>query len=228
MTNTAIKARECEDFFNCSGRATRGEFWGISLLSIAICFVGGLLSFGIMEAVDLTLGVALSVMVHTLAFLLPLPTTVRRYHDLDMSGTWYLVFACLSIFLLPALINFILLGFLPGTRGPNRYGPPPTDVAPIAVKKIKASSSSSPQLFKLRLERIEKMYAKKMISKQKYEQQKAALLAKIETSSNSKKNSASTIEQIENPTLNTPQADIKTASQSATETPSFTLYRGFY
>lgn len=226
MTNTTIRARECEDFFNCSGRATRGEFWRISLLSIVIYIMGGLLSYGIMyhgimaaEAVVLLLGMALSVMVHTLAFLLPLPTTVRRYHDLDMSGTWYLFFACLSVFVLPALLNFILLGFVPGTRGSNRYGPPPTDVAPIVVKKIQASSSSSPQLFKLRLERIEKMYAKKMISKQKYEQQKAALLAKIEASSHQQKEGVSTTSKAKDAALETPQADVKTVSQSDSETP---------
>ncbi|MDO4527877.1 MAG: DUF805 domain-containing protein [bacterium] len=218
MTNTTIRARECTDFFNCSGRAARGEFWRISLLSIAI-YMGGLLSYGIMEAVDPWLGMALLSMVHTLAFLLPLPTTVRRYHDLDMSGTWYLAIACLSIFVVPVLINFILLSILPGTRGPNRYGPPPTDVAPIAVKKIKASSSSSPQLLKLRLERIEKMYAKKMISKQKYEQQKAALLAKIEASSHQQKEGVSTTSKAKDAALETPQADVKTVSQSATETP---------
>ncbi|MDO5462299.1 MAG: DUF805 domain-containing protein [bacterium] len=219
MTNTAIKARECTDFFNCSGRSTRGEFWRISLLSIVIYIMGGLLSFGIVVAVDPWLGMALSIMVHTLAFLLPLPTTVRRYHDLDMSGTWYLFFACFSVFVVPALLNFILLGFLPGTRGPNRYGPPPTDVAPIVVKKIQASSSSSPQLFKLRLERIEKMYAKKMISKQKYEQQKAALLAKIEASSHQQKEGVSTTSKAKDAALETPQADVKTVSQSDSETP---------
>ena len=52
---------------------------------------------------------------------------IKRCHDLNLSG-WFLL-----LYFLPGLGNLvilIMLGFIPGTRGPNRYGPDPRPPVP--------------------------------------------------------------------------------------------------
>jgi len=64
-----------------------------------------------------------------LAIIIPgIAVTVRRLHDRDMSGWWYLGVAVLGqVPYLGALIQlgFLVLMCLPGTPGPNRFGPDP-------------------------------------------------------------------------------------------------------
>lgn len=59
----------------------------------------------------------------------------RRFHDLEMSAWWVLLFYLLSSYLgreksalsfIP-LICIILLAAIPGTKGPNKYGPDPLE-----------------------------------------------------------------------------------------------------
>ena len=58
-----------------------------------------------------------------LIIFLKLPVTVKRWHDRDKSGWWSLVG---SIPFIGQIWSFIELGLLVGTRGPNQYGPDPT------------------------------------------------------------------------------------------------------
>jgi len=53
-------------------------------------------------------------------------TGVRRLHDIDTSGWFYLL---AFIPLLGLLFVLVVLGFTPGTPGPIRYGPPPGPAA---------------------------------------------------------------------------------------------------
>jgi uncharacterized membrane protein YhaH (DUF805 family) len=66
-----------------------------------------------------------------LAILIPsIAVAVRRLHDRDMSGWWYLgviIAGMIPIVGFIANIAFIVLMFLPGTPGPNRFGPDPKD-----------------------------------------------------------------------------------------------------
>ncbi|QUL38217.1 DUF805 domain-containing protein [Erythrobacter sp. JK5] len=68
---------------------------------------------------------------YALAALIPsIAVTVRRFHDRDMSGWWYLGFIVMSLIPLIGIIASIALlviMFLPGTAGPNRFGPDPKD-----------------------------------------------------------------------------------------------------
>lgn len=67
--------------------------------------------------------------IYALAALIPnIAVTVRRLHDRDMSGWWYLGMIVASIIPLVgfiAILAFLVLMFLPGTDGPNRFGPDP-------------------------------------------------------------------------------------------------------
>ena len=56
--------------------------------------------------------------------------SVRRLHDREMTGWWYLGFIILSAIPLIGLlasIAFIVVMALPGTPGPNKYGPSPKE-----------------------------------------------------------------------------------------------------
>jgi uncharacterized membrane protein YhaH (DUF805 family) len=66
-----------------------------------------------------------------LAVLVPsIAVVVRRLHDRDLSGWWYLgaiVAGMIPFVGFIASIALLVLMFLPGTPGPNRFGPDPKD-----------------------------------------------------------------------------------------------------
>lgn len=70
---------------------------------------------------------------YALATLIPnIAVTVRRLHDRDMSGWWYLGFIVASLIPLVGIIAsiaFLVIMFLPGTEGPNRFGDDPKGAA---------------------------------------------------------------------------------------------------
>ena len=120
------------------GRATRYEYWqkggrrylagvllGINLIIVSSfllglrdefvgCCVGGY--------VCLAIGLAMIIS----GWIIMLPITVRRFHDVDMSGWWVLWF--LLLYGVPILgqvafaLRLIIIGFVNGTKGPNVYG----------------------------------------------------------------------------------------------------------
>ena len=112
-------------YLTAQGRVNRKQFWlwlilpifGISLILSGIDAAigtgspesgGGLLS-GIWGLITLIPAILVD---------------IKRWHDRDKSGWWML------IVLVPIIgwIWFIIeLGFLKGTPGPNRFGPPVTD-----------------------------------------------------------------------------------------------------
>lgn len=128
-----------------SGRSRRMEFWMFALLVViveAACFalmLGG--GFSLASLSDSTatpampgpvfwLGVGI-LGLFALAIIVPsIAVTVRRLHDRDMSGWWYLGMIVAS--LIPfvgffAGIAFLVIMCLPGTSGPNRFGADPLD-----------------------------------------------------------------------------------------------------
>jgi uncharacterized membrane protein YhaH (DUF805 family) len=114
-----------------SGRARRSEFWLFALLMFIVQVVANLLlsvagGRGALAAGQMPAGpamiVALLVLVVMLGFLVPsIAVTFRRLHDTNRSAWWLL------IALIPFVGALVLLVFyvLPGTPGPNRFGPDP-------------------------------------------------------------------------------------------------------
>ena len=104
-----------------SGRSRRKEFWGFAL----ICVLGGIA----LVIADVALGtynpesgLGLLSGLFTLVLLVPsVAVTVRRLHDIDRSGWWYL------IGFIPLLGGIVLLVFSlrDGTPGSNRFGESP-------------------------------------------------------------------------------------------------------
>lgn len=128
-----------------SGRSRRMEYWMFALLNVIVITVlmfvtlgaGG--AAGVLEAeasgdstAGLTAlfgGMGLLILVWVLAILIPsIAVTVRRLHDRDMSGWWYLgavIGGMIPYLGLLVSIAFLVLMALPGTPGPNRFGPDP-------------------------------------------------------------------------------------------------------
>ena len=103
------------NYANFSGRAPRSALWWWVLFSILANFVA--------VAVDAAaIGMPALQMLVALGLLLPgLAVGVRRLHDLDKSGWWYL------IGFVPVIGALILIFFFvqPGISGSNRFGADP-------------------------------------------------------------------------------------------------------
>lgn len=85
---------------------TGGPGWG------PVAYLGCLLSLGL--------------------FVLSTINAIKRLHDRDKSGWWFLAMFVASLTLVGALWPLIELGFLDGTPGPNKFGPSPKGVGGAA------------------------------------------------------------------------------------------------
>ncbi len=134
-------------YFDFSGRSRRMEYWSfvvlvllVYIVLVGIMMAGGLslaaLSGDPAAAAELEMGPVFYLgagllALFGLAVIIPsIAVVVRRFHDRDMSGWWYLGFIVASM--IPfvgfiASIALLVLMFLPGTPGPNRFGPDPKD-----------------------------------------------------------------------------------------------------
>jgi uncharacterized membrane protein YhaH (DUF805 family) len=131
-----------------SGRSRRMEYWMFTLLNVIVVTVLMFVSLGAGGAAgvlqadaagDPTAGLAalfgglgLLILLYALVVFLPsVAVTVRRLHDRDMSGWWYLgaiIGSAIPIAGFLVGIAFLVLLALPGTPGPNRFGPDPKGV----------------------------------------------------------------------------------------------------
>ena len=103
-------------YVDFSGRSSRSEYWWAYLGIILIFIVLGLISGLLGETIgSLVLGIGY------LAIIIPsIAIGVRRLHDLDKSGWFYL------LALVPLVSLILLVWFcMKGTDGPNRFGPDP-------------------------------------------------------------------------------------------------------
>lgn len=134
-------------YFDFQGRSRRMEYWSFALLIFVVYLVllgimmAGGFSLAAMSgdpaaAASATMGPVFYIGagllgLFGLAIIIPsIAVVVRRLHDRDMSGWWYLgmlVAAMIPFVGFIASIAFLVLMFLPGTPGPNRFGPDPKD-----------------------------------------------------------------------------------------------------
>jgi uncharacterized membrane protein YhaH (DUF805 family) len=112
-------------YLSPEGRVNRKQFWLWLVLPLTV--IGILLGF-----IDLTtgtydpeLGIGLYTGIFGLLSLIPsVIVYIKRFHDRDKSGWWVLIGL---IPIIGAIWLLVELGFLAGTPGPNRFGPPVTD-----------------------------------------------------------------------------------------------------
>ena len=109
-----------------SGRSRRKEYWfftlGCAIAGIVVGVVERVLGLGGMFGPYGLLSVLL-----ILGLLVPsFAVSIRRFHDQDKSG-WFMLLA-----LIPFIGSIVVLVFmcLPGTSGPNRFGPDPMGTDP--------------------------------------------------------------------------------------------------
>ncbi|MGI3375501.1 DUF805 domain-containing protein [Providencia stuartii] len=116
------------NYANFNGRARRKEYWIFSLINFIIIiplylvvlastndYTGDINGLGIVALVLL--------MIYCVAILIPsLAVTVRRLHDIDKSGWWYL----LTFIPFGGLVIFVFT-CLDGTPANNRFGSNPKE-----------------------------------------------------------------------------------------------------
>lgn len=140
-------------YFDFEGRSRRMEFWMFQVLNTIVGLVlAGPFFFGMFSAAIAVesdsfasdeaaaeammtgigafgwAGIGLYSLYALAAFIPAIAVTVRRLHDRDMSGWWYaglIVVSFIPFVGLLASVAFIVLMFLPGTQGENRFGPDP-------------------------------------------------------------------------------------------------------
>lgn len=122
-----------------SGRATRSEFWFFVLFNVIVSIVVGFLDSNLAGNVGYRSPLE---SIHALVIFLPaLAVQVRRLHDLDKSGFWYLI-------ILVPLIGSIALfvwNITQGTLGDNRFGPSPRNDQPKPPPSSPTSYDPQPE-----------------------------------------------------------------------------------
>jgi uncharacterized membrane protein YhaH (DUF805 family) len=106
------------------GRARRKEFWFFALFNFLAMIVLALID-GVLGTFSEEAGIGLLSGIYVLAIIIPsIAVTVRRLHDTDRSGWWFL------LSFVPLIGGLVLLVFevLDSTPGANRYGPNPKGV----------------------------------------------------------------------------------------------------
>jgi uncharacterized membrane protein YhaH (DUF805 family) len=102
------------------GRARRSEYWYFTLVHLLVILLAMVVSYLAMLA-----NPALAIILYSIVFYGTLSThlalSVRRLHDVNRSGWWYL------LGIVPLLGALVLLVWFctDGTRGPNRFGADP-------------------------------------------------------------------------------------------------------
>jgi uncharacterized membrane protein YhaH (DUF805 family) len=117
-------------YFDFSGRSSRSEYWMFLLFQILVMLLFVILGYVVAAATGSTNGEPSSVLLTMIVllgiaylalFMIPaLAVCVRRFHDQDMSGWFYL----LSFVPFGSIIIIVLM-CRKGTDGPNRFGDDP-------------------------------------------------------------------------------------------------------
>lgn len=102
-------------YFDFRTRSSRSEYWWWSLFALLVSVATSILDallFGGAEILDTITGLSL---------LIPgLAVSIRRLHDVDRSGWWFLI-----VFTIIGILFLLYWYVRSGTKGTNRYGPDP-------------------------------------------------------------------------------------------------------
>lgn len=131
----AVRTVFKQKYATFSGRASRSEYWWSYLAYFLVMLVFILVFGGVVGAFAgegsssplIAMAVVGGLLVLA-AFLPAISVQVRRFHDRNISGWWYLALFILSM--VPyvgviAGIAILVISVLPGTQGPNKFGADP-------------------------------------------------------------------------------------------------------
>lgn len=112
-------------YLSAQGRVNRKQWWLKLIVPVfVISLVLALIDMAI-GTYDSQNGVGLLSGIFALLAIIPaIMVYIKRFHDRDKSGWWVLI---VLVPIIGAIWILIELGFLAGTPGPNRFGPPPSE-----------------------------------------------------------------------------------------------------
>ena len=123
MTFTRAISSGFQNYVNFGGRAMRSEFWYWTLFALLASIAAGLVDLALFAQWDVS---PINSLVGLALFLPGLAVSIRRLHDLDRTGWWFLL-----VFIpIVGWIVLLIWNCTRGTVGPNRFGPDPLAVAP--------------------------------------------------------------------------------------------------
>jgi uncharacterized membrane protein YhaH (DUF805 family)/cold shock CspA family protein len=139
------------NYANFRGRARRKEYWGyvlfflLGLIALSLVGVGVDFALGNMDPGDempvATVGISLLLM---LGGIIPgLAVTVRRFHDVGLSGWFYLLFFVLSFITIGGLI-ILVIALIPSQKRENKWGPVPSGIRIPPSYSQQAPAASTP------------------------------------------------------------------------------------
>ncbi|WP_085740124.1 DUF805 domain-containing protein [Rhizobium sp. CIAT894] len=127
----AVRTVLTQKYATFSGRATRSEYWWFMLFCLLVLLAIGTLAGAIIMSGAATPAEAFVVIggLFVLTILLPLMSLqVRRSHDRNISGWWYLALVICKFIPylgLVAVLVIVVISMLPGTTDSNKFGPDP-------------------------------------------------------------------------------------------------------
>jgi uncharacterized membrane protein YhaH (DUF805 family) len=112
-------------YLSAEGRVNRQQWWLRLILPVLVVYFILAAIDNATGRFDAESGLGLLSGIFSLIVLIPsIIVHIKRFHDRDKSGWWVLIG---FIPIIGAIWLLIELGFLKGTPGPNRFGPPVTD-----------------------------------------------------------------------------------------------------
>jgi uncharacterized membrane protein YhaH (DUF805 family) len=114
------------NYVTFSGRASRSEYWYWVLFAMLVAIAGSIIDHTIFPFASTGPIEGLTSLV---LFLPGLAVSMRRLHDIDRTGWWWLI-----AFTVIGIILLLVWACTRGTAGANRYGPDPLAGAAISQR----------------------------------------------------------------------------------------------
>ena len=108
--------------FSFQGRIRRSQYWGGAIASMFIFYAAAIAIMVLASAIGVEALAILALVPYIAVMWSSLALQVKRWHDRGKSGAY--IFVSLIPIAGP-IWTFIEVGCLPGTMGPNAYGPDP-------------------------------------------------------------------------------------------------------
>jgi len=128
----AVRTVLTKKYATFSGRASRSEYWWFQLFYWILVTTVGLPSIiiaAVFKAAEIFFFICILVGLLSLATMVPIVALqVRRFHDRNMSGWWYLgaiVVGGVPVVGFIVWLAILVIFCMKGTDGPNRFGPDP-------------------------------------------------------------------------------------------------------
>lgn len=117
--------------FSFEGRVSRGPYWIFFIVTLVVfCALTALSMMAMLNAENPSTASSMASMPMMIAMLVmiwpALAIQAKRWHDVDKSAWWILIG---FVPVVGALIALVFNGFIAGTAGANRFGPPPANAS---------------------------------------------------------------------------------------------------